>query len=336
MSIKVYCAGCDRNYLLDDKFAGRKVTCKKCGQALQLPEAEAGLQPPQAGPEETVGFPCDGCGKTYRTPSRLAGKKIVCKECGETIVIPARATPARSAAPAGPPALDLYGFDDDPSPAGSTSRAVPDDGIVRDTGGETDALPRPGDAKPLSEAKKKQIAKRAAKADRAKPSYGGATYGVSFGAVLFVALLGFRVYRTVNRFSRAADRMNAASAPVDLSPRALAAAEDEEAVEALKQPGVAEARGWLDPVKYPNHATAGLSTEAARAMVAGFYERGAESVHVLDSEPTGASLVAVNFAVKLPVEPDKRKQCLEWQARTFSIPEPTADVGQKYLLITTY
>ena len=51
--------------------------------------------------------------------------------------------------------------------------------------------------------------------------------------------------------------------------------------------GTAEARDWLDAAKYPNHSVMEMSTENARMMVAGFYDRGAERVYVLESYALG-------------------------------------------------
>src|SRR5436190_23819674 len=39
MSVLARCEGCDKQYRLDDKFAGRKVRCKACGGVIAVPAA---------------------------------------------------------------------------------------------------------------------------------------------------------------------------------------------------------------------------------------------------------------------------------------------------------
>ncbi len=189
--------------------------------------------------------------------------------------------------------------------------------------------------KPLSEAKKKQIAKRAAKADRMKPS--NATLGVSFGTVLAIALIGWRVHRIFTRFERAAARANAAQAATDedFDPRVILVEMDKAVEKMIADPSTAEARDWLDAAKHPNHAVMGMSIEKAREMVAGFYERGSAKVCIIEPTTMGNTVNAAQIAVKLPQDPAQRKQCLEWAARYEEGEPPSPDRGQKYLLITT-
>ena len=143
--------------------------------------------------------------------------------------------------------------------------------------------------------------------------------------------------RVMNRFNRAAARARAAeTAPAEvINPRALIAEIDKHADEQIAQSTTAEARDWLDTTKYPNHAVMEMSIEKARAMVAGFYERGAERVYVLDPTTLGDTVLTAQFAVKLPQDPAQRKQCFEWEASQQEGEDPSPDLGQKYLLITT-
>jgi hypothetical protein len=78
-----------------------------------------------------------------------------------------------------------------------------------------------------------------------------------------------------------------------------------------------------------------MDAEKARAMVAGFYERGAEKVYVLEPAPVANAVITAMFAVKLPSDPAQRKQCFEWQARQNEGEEPSPDYGEKYLMIET-
>jgi hypothetical protein len=70
-------------------------------------------------------------------------------------------------------------------------------------------------------------------------------------------------------------------------------------------------------------------------MVAGFYQRGAEKVYILDPTTIGNAVITAQIGVKLPRDPNQRKQCLEWAAKYEGEEQPSPDRGQKYLLITT-
>ena len=203
-----------------------------------------------------------------------------------------------------------------------------------------DSAPLPGRPKaykPLSEAKKKQIAKRAAKIERSRPS--NAAFGVSFGAVLSFALIGWRVYRVLNGIQKAAGQFNAVqTAPGDfghIDPRAGLEAMDKAVEEMIAQPTTDEARAWLDPNKYPNHKVSGMQPQAARDLVAGFYERGAEKVYILEPTSIGKRSETSEIGVKMPQNPAQRKKCLQWAAKHEGDATPSPDLGQKYLLIMT-
>jgi ribosomal protein S27E len=342
MSITVTCPGCGKAYAVDDKHAGRQFACKTCGGTIRVTA-------PEAAPKLSVA--CDQCGKAHWVAAEHVGKKTTCKGCGAVFRIqagaaapvrsePARPSAARSRAPESPPPpdVDVYGLDEPPeapraqaSPAVEASSASPN-------GDDSASLPkRIGAYKPLTAAQKKKIAKRAAKIEKTKVS--NATVGVSFGAVLAIALFGWRIYRVVHRFERAAKGIDAAqTAPgdvVELDPKSAADAVDKEVADMIGKPGTAEAREWLDTAKYPNHAVMEMPTPTAQEMVAGFYERGAEKVYVVDPTSINGTLLTAQIAVKLPKDPAQRKQCLEWAAKYEGGESPDADVGQKYLLITT-
>jgi hypothetical protein len=199
------------------------------------------------------------------------------------------------------------------------------------------ALPRREQYKPLSEKKKKQISKRADKLDRMKPSNAG--IGISFGAVLAFALIGWRFYRIMHRAERAAARANAVqSAPGDeevIDLKSFMAEMDKVAEKMIATPGTAEAREWLDPVKHPDHHVAEMPIEKARTMVEGFYERGAQQVYVLEPTKTGQGFTTSQIAVKMPQDPAQRQKCLEWAAQHEEGGQPSKDQGQKYLVIAT-
>jgi hypothetical protein len=241
--------------------------------------------------------------------------------------------------PAAPALEDIYGLAEDPLPPRSRAAdpALANQGPASP---EDEVKPiRPGAYKPMSEAKKKKIAKRADKIEKSKPYRSNAAFGVSFGTVLAIALFGWRIQRALTRAERMAYRADAlASAPEEpapLDPKAAAAEADQEVGEMIAKPGAGEAREWLDKDKRPNHAMFEMGNERARAMVEGFYERGAERVYVLEPDTLGPSVVSAMIGVQLPKDPALRKKCLEWEANYREGEEPTRDVGQKYLLITT-
>jgi hypothetical protein len=312
-----------------------------------------GEKPPSR--DGPVRFQCPNCGKPYTIAPEHAGKNTVCSQCtvkfripgGTSSSVQSKSVPraVKSAAVVLPPApagLDIYGLDDAPSAAAtrgggeSPSHALLQTGSTAGESASEPPLPSRDHYKPLSEKKKKQIAKRSDKLDRLKPSTAG--LGVSFGTVLAIALIGWRLYRIAHRMERGAARANAAqSAPEDfaIDPQKFLAEMDREAERMIAQPGTAEAREWLDAAKHPDHTVMEMSAEDARTMVAGFYERGAHQVYVLDPTKIGNGVVISELAIKLSQDPSQRQQCLAWAAKHQEGDQPAADQGQKYLLIST-
>ena len=203
MSITVACPGCGRKYAATDKHAGRNISCKQCGGSIPVP---AQSPPPPSGP--LLRYACDQCGTPYAISPEHAGKKTICSKCGlkfripgggspstvstKSASAPASSKPATVAVPAreSPPPIDLdiYGLDEEPvallpRSAGSAAEASASNRAANEA--DIPPPPRMKAYTPLSEGKKKQIAKRAAKLERMKPS--NATIGVSFGAVLAVS-----------------------------------------------------------------------------------------------------------------------------------------------------
>ena len=351
MSIKFACPGCGKPYELDEGLAGKKAKCKQCDQVMRIPEAGVVAEESAVG-SGAIRFRCDGCGKSYSTPSHLAGKKIVCKGCGQSVKIPgdpvAAATnpkpkPTLRIEPGDPPPVDIFDLEESPVPA---KKGPAGDGILADEAprparskpdtGDDEPLPPRAFYEPMTAEKKKKLEKRVKKIEKSKTSYAGAAYGVSFGTVLAISLFTWRIYRTVNKIGRLANSVNSvATAPADMSPQAMAAETDQEIAEQIRQPGTAEARDWLDADKHPNHAVMEMPAEKARSLVAGFYERGAVKVYILDPTPLGNTVLTAQIAVKLPSDPAQRKACLEWETQALQGEEPTSDFGQKYLMLMT-
>jgi DNA-directed RNA polymerase subunit RPC12/RpoP len=363
MSIKYRCPKCGKDHTDDDATPGQRVACQQCGQAMRIPGVNPGTSGTVDTFSQTISFRCLGCGTSYSTGSNLAGKKVRCKSCGQGIRVPGTAdpstagspvarkegssvprpkSPTRQVAPAGPSLEDIYGLEESATVPQSASGSSVSEG--RPGSVEEDAtLPqRAGAYEPMTAAKKKKLAKRAARVEKARPTFSGAGIGISFGGVLTAALIGWRVYRVTNAFNRPdrgpqmvvgglGDFGN--MPPVD--PKAAAAEEDRQVAEMLRAPGTAEAREWLDPAKHPNHSVMEMAPDKAREMVAGFYERGAKRVSVLDPTPLGNTILTAMIAVELPADLAKRRRCFEWETRCLEGDEPTRELGQKYILITT-
>jgi hypothetical protein len=294
-------------------------------------------------------FSCQNCGKAYVISPEHAGKKTVCSSCGVKFQIPGKSPSSVSAAASRPapkpepkpdppptPELDVYGLEEEPAaPPTSGSLALGASAPTSSAGEGPAPIPKRMKAyKPLSETQKKKIAKRADKLDRLKPSTAGV--GISFGAMLAFALVGWRIYRVVHRVQRAADGITAHQSALEdpSDPKAVIVEMDKEVASLIAQPSTAEARDWLDPAKYPNHGVAEMAVGDARAMVAGFYDRGAQKVYVIDPNPVPNAVMTAQLAVELPQDPSQRKQCLEWAAKYEGPEDAPVDLGQKYLLIS--
>jgi hypothetical protein len=341
MPMTVECPSCGAKYRFDEKYAGRTFSCKRCRSAIQASAEEA---PAPAAP--ILRFKCGNCGKGYKISSEHAGKKTICSECGAEVRIPWGDSPAeanKSAQGSAPPTaaeLDVYGLEDAPpaSAGGGGQGSLSDSTLQLDsTNAESaEALPRRDHYQPLTEKKKKKINQRADKRDRLMSTNAGV--GVSFGAVLAIALFGWRLYRIMHRFERAAARANAEqSAPehVVIDFKTLVAENDKETERAIASPDSAEARDWLDQGKHPNHRVMGMPAETAGTMVAGFYERGAQRVYVLEPNKEGGIVTASEFAVKLPQDAVQRQNCLQLAAQYQGGGPPATDHGQKYVIIST-
>ena len=310
MSITGQCPECGKPYSVGNKFAGHRITCEQCGEELLVISSEVA-------PKRRV--ECEHCGRGHWVSAENVGKKTVCKNCGAKFrIVLGGASPDRS--PSGrevdaespaPLDLDVFGLNEEP------------------------VVPLSGDDD-LSEAQKNNITRGAVKVEKSKVST--ATVGVSFAAGLAFALIGWRVYRVLNQVEQAPNPANGnSSAPAEVyvvDRNTAAAKADREVGMMIVQPTTSEARDWLDPDKYPNHAVKGMPTQTAREMVAGFYERGAGKVYTLDPSSVNGMLVAGQLAIRLPQDPARRKRCFEWAAKHDRGAVPAPDLGQKYLLIT--
>jgi hypothetical protein len=90
MPVQFACS-CGRQLRVGDEYAGRRIKCPECGEALTAPAASrASSKGPttQAPPADTITFSCD-CGQTLRVSARLAGRSARCPNCDESVPVPA-------------------------------------------------------------------------------------------------------------------------------------------------------------------------------------------------------------------------------------------------------
>jgi transcription elongation factor Elf1 len=89
------CSACGETYVIDPELAGKQIQCRAChalvpAQAVRpasAPEPETPAAKAPAPPKAGIPFTCPVCGERYEVSEKLAGKKILCRVCGE----PARA-----------------------------------------------------------------------------------------------------------------------------------------------------------------------------------------------------------------------------------------------------
>jgi len=94
MSITVQCPGCGKTYAIDESYAGKRVACKQCGQAMRVVS-------PVAAPRgsTTMVVACASYGKEYTVASEFAGKKTACTRCGAKFRIPVGDGPRNESTP---------------------------------------------------------------------------------------------------------------------------------------------------------------------------------------------------------------------------------------------
>jgi len=90
--IKFACSNCGHRMGASEKYAGKKVKCKKCGQITRIPEAQ---QAPEAHTEQKniIKFRCPSCNQKIGVKAKYAGKKVRCAKCKKPMIIPTPAEP---------------------------------------------------------------------------------------------------------------------------------------------------------------------------------------------------------------------------------------------------
>ena len=84
MSLISQCPGCHKFYAVNEKYAGRTLTCKQCGGPIPV-------KPPDDAREDAprVRVECADCGKGHWVSAENAGRKTICKKCGALFASPA-------------------------------------------------------------------------------------------------------------------------------------------------------------------------------------------------------------------------------------------------------
>ena len=75
-----------------------------------------------------------------------------------------------------------------------------------------------------------------------------------------------------------------------------------------------------------------MTNQVAREIVDGFYERGAGKVYVISPFTLRDKVLTPGFAIQLPADPSRRKQCFDWKAKFPDQEQIMQDFGQKYLM----
>lgn len=82
MTIAVTCT-CGKRFGAPDKYAGKRVKCSACGQAVSVPTGSAPAASTAAGPAASC-----KCGARFRLTAQLSGKKVRCPKCKEIMQLP--------------------------------------------------------------------------------------------------------------------------------------------------------------------------------------------------------------------------------------------------------
>lgn len=83
MTIDATCS-CGKTLRVPDQYAGKRVKCPGCGQALAVP-AGGSAAPASAGSQQAA---CK-CGAKFKVTPQLSGKKVRCPKCKEVMQLPA-------------------------------------------------------------------------------------------------------------------------------------------------------------------------------------------------------------------------------------------------------
>jgi serine/threonine protein kinase len=122
------CPSCGTVFRLPPQPEGKQLRCRHCGSNFKVPSTLPGVRadtdavasaqaatakpvpaapPPLPPPPPRLqGYPCPSCGKVFAAPAHLRGKRVRCKKCQATFLLPPTLPPASPSASGGIPALD--------------------------------------------------------------------------------------------------------------------------------------------------------------------------------------------------------------------------------------
>ena len=80
------CSNCNRRARVADKYGGKRVRCRGCGQGTQVSSGPGGSV--QDKPEK-IKFACEHCGQKFGVGVKYAGRRVKFKKSGQAITVPA-------------------------------------------------------------------------------------------------------------------------------------------------------------------------------------------------------------------------------------------------------
>ena len=105
------CPACRETYVVPPEFSGKEIQCRACKAVApaqtamfapaEAPKVSVAAKTPKPGArkvltgesaqrKQLLEFVCPVCGETYEVSEKLAGKKILCRVCGEPARAPSR------------------------------------------------------------------------------------------------------------------------------------------------------------------------------------------------------------------------------------------------------
>lgn len=142
--IRCKCGHCGYEIKTYDKFAGKRVLCPKCKEALQIPQGEGGAIPKAAA---VIKFRCPNCDQKIGVPPSYGGKVVRCAKCKQRLRVPQAAGAAAQPKPQDDVAALRTG-PEQPAAEGSTMPGLGDMGDLLQLEASAPALEEPLGLKP--------------------------------------------------------------------------------------------------------------------------------------------------------------------------------------------
>lgn len=118
--ITVQCKSCGTRYGVQDKFAGSRAKCKRCGTAVSIPHA-ADATVPAGSDLETILYNCPQCGGKLQNPGSMGGRRDKCPLCD--FVHPVPLSQGQKSELKRQRAVEAHAVDPDPIPPGQEETA---------------------------------------------------------------------------------------------------------------------------------------------------------------------------------------------------------------------